>query len=111
LFSAKFCGCKAVDYCNYLPGKLALVVQSQCLESVLAGYDQILRRILRKSNANTKKELIFIVDVTGDAEATINESIVKEKIAQTVEKVWNENNKVNNLIMRTACKYLNYFFY
>jgi hypothetical protein len=90
MLSGKFCGCKAVDYFQSLPGKLCITLKSSDLDSVLIGYDQVFRRILKrgkdlqKESPDSAISLYFIVDASGsdNVDVTSFEQKIYERLAR-----------------------------
>jgi len=94
MYSVTFCGSKAVDYYKCLPGKICIALKYVDLDSVLVGYDQIFRRILKHdgaaSNGTASSEVVFLVDTEG-SEGSINEEEFCRRVTEHLNNILNES--------------------
>lgn len=101
MYSDKFCGSKAIDFCKNLSSKVCVVMNSNELDSALVGYDQIFRRYLkinqRESNEeDTKKKvhLTFVIDNTASANnVSEDEAEIVEQIKSSMQRILSETKK------------------
>ena len=63
LFSDKFCGAKAVDFCASVSGTRVICMHSDTLESSLRFYEQLFRRLIRNDiDEGRSPRLQFLVE-------------------------------------------------
>ena len=92
MLSNTFCGCKATDFCNQLPGSTCLVLDSSDIRSSLIGYEQVMRRMLDHAYKRSEKvpyELTIIVNNNG---GIVDKDIIDE-ISSLMGSIWNETNE------------------
>ena len=86
IISQKFCGCKATDFIGAVCSHAFVVASGNDIAAVLAGYDQVFRRLLtRVKEANSPVEsLTFLLK---DREAIDDQ---KKIIISYLENMWDE---------------------
>lgn len=91
--SLSFCGSKAVDYCNALPGSICLVFKSSDIYSALLGYDQIFRRLLAHSkelivSGGSPLKVTILIEMK-DEDAGMQDTVTSAVVAH-MKSIWME---------------------
>jgi hypothetical protein len=84
MYSTKFCGSKAADFCGATSNCVAILVSSKDLSETLDGYDQILRRVLKKVavGASPVQSIVFLVESNGMIAAETAENLISTKVGE-----------------------------
>jgi len=96
MYSNKFCGSKAADFCGAISDTIVLVVSLSELTESLSGHDQALRRIIKSAKergAGGLKSVLFLVDTTLPAPEAVTEEQVAScfrDISEAVESIWSD---------------------
>ena len=75
IFSSQFCGSKSIEFFKNINGSICFVLKGQEVDSVLSGYDQLFRRILK--NAIEKPIVVtFVVDMQDFSSGDMSEKLL-----------------------------------
>lgn len=89
--SSKFCGCKAIDYCNILSDSICLAINGKDLESTLIGYDQIFRRSLNYASSQPKKKINLKFLVRTSEMDSNDKAGINAHLRNYLETIWKED--------------------
>ena len=90
MYSSKFCGSKAADFCGAVSSNIYILVSAKDLTETLDGHDQIFRRIIKKLqiNGSPLNSIDFILKVeSGDS--TVSNQFSAE-ILDRLSEIWND---------------------
>jgi hypothetical protein len=87
MFSPKFCGSKAADFCGSVSNSVFVLLTAKDVTETLNGYDQIFRRIIKKviSASSPVQSITFLVKY----ESVSSEDISKE-IKDRLAEIWSD---------------------
>lgn len=83
MYSTKLCGSKAADFCGTTSNCIALLMSAKDLSATLDGYDQILRRVLKKIvvGASPVQSIVFLVKGSGSFATEAVERLISSKVS------------------------------
>lgn len=90
MFSTKFCGSKAADFCGAVSSSIYILVSAKDLAETLNGHDQIFRRIIKKLQVNGSplKSINFMVKVeSGD---NVAPEMFSAHIQERLSEIWDD---------------------
>jgi hypothetical protein len=84
MYSTKFCGSKAADFCGTTSNCIAILMSSKDLSETLDGYDQILRRVLKKVTIGVSpvQSLVFLVKNNGMIATETAGNLISTKVGE-----------------------------
>jgi hypothetical protein len=92
MFSPKFCGSKAADYCSTVSNCIFVLLSGKDASETLHGYDQLFRRMLGKIHASSSpvRSITFFVKVEGASGGTSGVDIgaVTQEITRHLQDMW-----------------------
>lgn len=108
LFSTQFCGSQAVDYFHSLSSSVTcFVLKAVELPSVLLGYDQLFRRLVKLAadrEGGGPMEVVFVLDTSGVEESSLLSlsekltSYLEGLVPQVLDNNNNNNKKLSDLL-------------
>lgn len=88
MFSSKFCGSKATDFCSDVSNSFIITSTAVDIDEILSSYDQVIRRLFNKvSRENIPVRSITVI--LSDSSSSDLEQVSK-KVEKTFEKIWTE---------------------
>ena len=90
MYSSKFCGSKAADFCGAVSSSIYILVSAKDLTETLDGHDQIFRRIIKKLqiNGSSLNSINFVVKVESGDSTVSNE--FSAEISPRLSEIWND---------------------
>ena len=92
MYSAKFCGSKAADYCGSVANCVFVLLSGKDSSETLNGYDQLFRRMLTKIHASSSpvRSLTFFVKLEGPSGGASGVDIggVTQEITRRLNDIW-----------------------
>ena len=92
MYSAKFCGSKAADYCGSVSNCVFVLLSGKDSTETLNGYDQLFRRMLTKIHASASpvRSLTFFVKLEGPSGGASGVDIggVTQEITRRLNEIW-----------------------
>lgn len=91
MYSTKFCGSKAADFCGSVSNSLCILLSAQDVTETLNGYDQIFRRVLKKVMDSSMQSLMSLtVLVNYEAGSQVDKEEVSVEISSRLSDIWND---------------------
>ena len=94
MYSSKFCGSKAADYCSTVSNCVFILLSGKDASETLNGYDQLFRRMLSKlhSSVSTIRSITFFVKLEGPSGTASNVDIggVTQDITKRLNDIWTD---------------------
>lgn len=95
MFSSKFCGSKAADFCGAVSDSVVVVLPANDLAEYLSGHDQALRRVLkiasdRQATDSRPASMLILVDTTSAPSDDDSTAKAINDIIATVNTLWSE---------------------
>lgn len=92
MYSPKFCGSKAADYCSTVSNFMFILLSGKDASETLNGYDQLFRRMLTKihNSLSTVRSITFFVKLEGPSGTVSNVDIgaVTQDITKRLNEIW-----------------------
>mmetsp|Transcript_30916 Transcript_30916/g.29529 ORF Transcript_30916/g.29529 Transcript_30916/m.29529 type:complete len:544 (-) Transcript_30916:32-1663(-) len=98
MYSTKFCGSKAADFCGSISNSLCILLSARDVTETLNGYDQIFRRVLKKvmdSSMQSLTSLTILVSNEGTSEEEKEE--VSVEINNRLSEIWKDLSPVGEI--------------
>lgn len=90
MFSAKFCGSKAADFCGSTSNGLCLLMSAKDVTETLTGYDQIFRRVMKKLQAGASPVQSILFLVKSDSGSADNSDGITNEIKTRISEIWSD---------------------
>ena len=90
MFSAKFCGSKAADFCGSTSNGLCLLMSAKDVTETLTGYDQIFRRVMKKLQAGASPVQSILFLVKSDSGSADNSDAIAIEIKTRMSEIWSD---------------------
>lgn len=90
MFSAKFCGSKAADFCGSTSNGLCLLMSAKDVTETLTGYDQIFRRVMKKLQAGASPVQSILFLVKSDSGSADNSDAITNEIKTRMSEIWSD---------------------
>ena len=90
MFSAKFCGSKAADFCGSTSNGLCLLMSAKDVTETLTGYDQIFRRVMKKLQAGASPIQSILFLVKSDSGSADNSDAITNQIKTRMSEIWSD---------------------
>jgi hypothetical protein len=90
MFSAKFCGSKAADFCGSTSNGLCLLMSAKDVTETLTGYDQIFRRVMKKLQAGASPVQSILFLVKSDSGSADNSEAITNEIKTRMSEIWSD---------------------
>jgi hypothetical protein len=92
MYSSKFCGSKAADYCSTVSNCVFILLSGKDASETLNGYDQLFRRMLTKINnsLSTVRSITFFVKLEGPSGtvSSVDIGAVTQDITNRLNDIW-----------------------
>jgi hypothetical protein len=90
MFSTKFCGSRAADFCGSVSNNLCLLMSAKDVTETLTGYDQIFRRVMKKLQSGASPVSTLAILVNFDSGSVENSEALSNEINGRLSEIWND---------------------
>lgn len=90
MFSTKFCGSRAADFCGSVSNNLCLLMSAKDVTETLTGYDQIFRRVMKKLHSGVSPVQTLAILVNFDSGSMKNSETISSEISQRLSEIWSD---------------------
>jgi hypothetical protein len=90
MFTTKFCGSRAADFCGSVSNNLCLLMSAKDVTETLTGYDQIFRRVMKKLQSGVSPVQTLAIMVNFDAGSVENSETLSNEITGRLSEIWSD---------------------
>lgn len=90
MFSTKFCGSRAADFCGSVSNSLCLLMSAKDVTETLTGYDQIFRRVMKKLQSGVSPVQTLAIMVNFESGLVENSEILANEIVERLSEIWSD---------------------
>ena len=88
MFSSKFCGSKATDFCSEVSNSFIITSTALDIDEILSSYDQVIRRLFNKIHLENIPINSITVILSDNASNDLEQ--ITKKVEKTFEKIWSD---------------------
>lgn len=93
MYSSKFCGSKAADYCGTVSNCIFVLLSSTDVEETLSGFDQVFRRLFKKISSSTSNvKLMTILVKQDDSSSNLFNEKDSDQLLLRLNEIWSDIN-------------------